>query len=277
LLYDYLGWKPPVFAHLPLLRNPDKSKLSKRKNPTSIHFYQDSGFLPEAMLNYLGMMGYTLPDQREIFSLEELCETFEVKRVSLGGPIFDIEKLKWLNGRYLREKLNPEEVLQKLIEWKAGPDFFQKIIPLALPRLETFSDFFPISQFLLNENPVYKFEDLAGKQEPNDVARMLKIAEWELEKITPWTRDSLANAFQTIAETEEKKLKELLAPFFVCITGSKVSLPLFDGMELLGPDLARTRIRKALQLLAENDSGLSKKGLKALEKEYRQNYGNRID
>ena len=277
LLYDYLGWKPPVFAHLPLLRNPDKSKLSKRKNPTSIHFYQDSGFLPEAMLNYLGMMGYTLPDQREIFSLEELCETFEVKRVSLGGPIFDIEKLKWLNGRYLREKLNPEEVLQKLIEWKAGPDFFQKIIPLALPRLETFSDFFPISQFLLNENPVYKFEDLAGKQEPNDVARMLKIAEWELEKITPWTRDSLANAFQTIAETEEMKLKELLAPFFVCITGSKVSLPLFDGMELLGPDLARTRIRKALQLLAENDSGLSKKGLKALEKENRQNYGNRID
>lgn len=277
LLYDYLGWKPPVFAHLPLLRNPDKSKLSKRKNPTSIHFYQDSGFLPEAMLNYLGMMGYTLPDQREIFSLEELCETFEVKRVSLGGPIFDIDKLKWLNGRYLREKLSPQEVLQKLIEWKAGPDFFQKIIPLALPRLETFSDFFPISQFLLNENPVYKFEDLVGKQEPKDVARMLKIAEWELEKITPWTRNSLANAFQTIAETEEKKLKELLAPFFVCITGSKVSLPLFDGMELLGPDLARTRIRKALQLLAENDSGLSKKGLKALEKEYRQNYGNRID
>lgn len=229
------------------------------------------------MLNYLGMMGYTLPDQREIFSLEELCETFEVKRVSLGGPIFDIDKLKWLNGRYLREKLSPQEVLQKLIEWKAGPDFFQKIIPLALPRLETFSDFFPISQFLLNENPVYKFEDLVGKQEPKDVARMLKIAEWELEKITPWTRNSLANAFQTIAETEEKKLKELLAPFFVCITGSKVSLPLFDGMELLGPDLARTRIRKALQLLAENDSGLSKKGLKALEKEYRQNYGNRID
>mgnify|MGYP001432217623 CR=1 FL=1 len=157
------------------------------------------------MLNYLGMMGYTLPDQREIFSLEELCETFEVKRVSLGGPIFDIEKLKWLNGRYLREKLNPEEVLQKLIEWKAGPDFFQKIIPLALPRLETFSDFFPISQFLLNENPVYKFEDLAGKQEPNDVARMLKIAEWELEKITPWTRDSLANAFQTIAFIQDKE------------------------------------------------------------------------
>lgn len=277
LLYERLGWKPPVFAHLPLLRNPDKSKLSKRKNPTSISYYRDAGFLPEAMLNYLGMMGYTLPDQREMFSLDELCETFEMKRISLGGPVFDIEKLKWLNGRYLREKMSHEEVLQKLLEWKGGPDFYRKIIPLALPRLETFSDFFPISQFLLNEIPNYQFEDLIGKQESVEVARILKIAEWELEKTSPWERDSLASLFQGIAETEKKKLKELLAPFFVCLTGSKVSLPLFDGMALLGADLTRTRIRKALQLLSENGAGLSKKGLKSLEKEYRQSYGNRID
>ena len=277
LLYERLGWKPPVFAHLPLLRNPDKSKLSKRKNPTSISYYRDAGFLPEAMLNYLGMMGYTLPDQREMFSLDELCETFEMKRVSLGGPVFDVEKLKWLNGRYLREKMSHEEVLQKLLEWKGGPDFYRKIIPLALPRLETFSDFFPISQFLLNEIPNYQFEDLIGKQESVEVARILKIAEWELEKTSPWERDSLASLFQGIAETEKKKLKELLAPFFVCLTGSKVSLPLFDGMALLGADLTRTRIRKALQLLSENGAGLSKKGLKSLEKEYRQSYGNRID
>ena len=277
LLYERLGWKPPVFTHLPLLRNPDKSKLSKRKNPTSISYYRDAGFLPEAMLNYLGMMGYTLPDQREMFSLDELCETFEMKRVSLGGPVFDVEKLKWLNGRYLREKMSHEEVLQKLLEWKGGPDFFREIIPLALPRLETFSDFFPISQFLLNEIPTYQYEDLIGKQESVEVARILKIAEWELEKTSSWERDSLASLFQGIAETEKKKLKELLAPFFVCLTGSKVSLPLFDGMALLGADLTRTRIRKALQLLSENGAGLSKKGLKSLEKEYRQSYGNRID
>ena len=86
LLYEGLGWKAPVFAHLPLLRNPDKSKLSKRKNPTSIDYYKDAGFIPEALVNYLGMMGYTLPDQREIFSLSEMSETFEIKRMSLGGP-----------------------------------------------------------------------------------------------------------------------------------------------------------------------------------------------
>ena len=202
------------------------------------------------MLNYLGMMGYTLPDQREMFSLDELCETFDIKRVSLGGPVFGVEKLKWLNGRYLREKMSHDEVLQKLLKWKGGPDFFRKIIPLALPRLETFSDFFPISQFLLNEIPTYQFEDLIGKQESVEVARILKIAEWELGENRIWERDSLASLFQGIAETEEKKLKELLAPFFVCLTGSKVSLPLFDGMALLGADLTRTRIRKALQLLS---------------------------
>ena len=148
---------------------------------------------------------------------------------------------------------------------------------MALPRLETFSDFFPLSQFLLNENPLYPFDELVGKQEPREIARLLKIAEWELEKVDSWDRDSLASVFQILAETESKKLKELLTPFFVCITGSKVSLPLFDGMALLGADLSRSRIRKALQLLAENDAGLSKKGLKSLEKEYRQSYGKRID
>ena len=175
--------------------------------------------------------------------------------------------------------MSHEEVLQKLLEWKGGPDFYRKIIPLALPRLETFSDFFPISQFLLNEIPTYQFEDLIGKQESVEVARILKIAEWELEKTTSWERDLSRKPFKGIAETEKKKLKELLAPFFVCLTGSKVARSLFSMAwnALLGADLTRTRIRKALQLLSENGAGLSKKGLKSLEKEYRQSYGNRID
>ena len=85
LLYQYLEWEVPVFAHLPLLRNPDKSKLSKRKNPTGIFYFRDAGYLPEALINYLGMMGYTLPDQREIFSINELSESFDLKRISLSA------------------------------------------------------------------------------------------------------------------------------------------------------------------------------------------------
>ena len=277
LLYEGLGWKPPIFAHLPLLRNPDKSKLSKRKNPTSIDYYKDAGFIPEAVVNYLGMMGYTLPDQREIFDVNEMSESFDIKRMSLGGPIFDISKLKWLNGRYLREKLTPEEVLQRMIEWKANPDFLAKILPLALKRLETLADFFPLAQFLLNETPEYSSESLTEKMEGGDVAKLLKIAEWEMEKTSKWNRDELSILFQRIAEVEEIKLKQILAPFFTAITGSRVSLPLFDSLELLGPDLARTRIRIALEKLSTDGVGLSKKGLKKLEKEYIQKYGNRID
>ncbi len=126
LLYQYFGWDAPTFAHLPLLRNPDKSKLSKRKNPTGIFYFRDAGYLPEALINYLGMMGYTLPDQREIFSLGELSDTFDLKRISLGGPIFDLAKLKWLNGRYLREKLPPEEVVERLQAWKANHEEFSR-------------------------------------------------------------------------------------------------------------------------------------------------------
>ena len=277
LLYQALGWETPVFAHLPLLRNPDKSKLSKRKNPTGIFYYREAGFLPEAMVNYLGMMGYTLPDQREVFSIQEMSESFDLKRMSLGGPIFDLAKLKWLNGRYLREKLSPEEVVERLGRWKANPDFIAKVLPLALQRLETFADFFPLAQFLLIESPTYSTEDLLGKFEAPEVARLLKIAEWELEKVRTWDRESLSGVFQRMAETEETKLKDLLRPFFYAISGSAVSLPLFDGMTLLGPDLTRIRVRKALHQLSEAGSGLSKKGLKALEKEYRSSYGERID
>jgi glutamyl-tRNA synthetase len=277
LLYQYLGWEAPVFAHLPLLRNPDKSKLSKRKNPTGIFYFRDSGYLPEALINYLGMMGYTLPDQREIFSLGELSESFDIKRISLGGPIFDLAKLKWLNGRYLREQLQPEEVVERLQTWKANPDFLGKIMPLALQRLETFSDFFPLAQFLLSEQPVYDLEALIGKLSPDQPAKLLKIAEWELEKASPWDRHTLSSIFQKIAETEEMNLKQLMPLFFVAMSGTPVSLPLFDGLALLGPDLTRMRLRRALVILGESGNGLSKKGLKSLEKEYTSRYGNRID
>ena len=277
LLYQYFNWEAPVFAHLPLLRNPDKSKLSKRKNPTGINYYRDAGYLPEAISNYLGMMGYTLPDQREIFSIQELSESFDIKRMSLGGPIFDIAKLKWLNGRYLREKLTEQEVVQRLIEWKLNPNFLERILPHALQRLENFSDFIPLSGFLFDEHPALNFASLIGKIEPNEASKLLKVCEWELEKINSWDRETISQIFQNIAEKEEKKLKEILPLFFQTISGNNVSLPIFDSMQILGQDLVRLRLRKALELLTTEGAGLSKKGLKALEKEYRSKYGERID
>ena len=277
LLYKYFGWNTPIFAHLPLLRNPDKSKLSKRKNPTGINYYKEAGFLPEVLLNYLGMMGYTLPDQREIFSLEELTQSFDIKRMSLGGPTFDLEKLKWLNGRYLREQLTQDEVVRRMIDWKINSGFMKKIIPHALQRLESFSDFIPLTSFLFQDYPKLERTSLIGKFEASYASKLIKVFEWELEKIKSWNREEICNLFQNLAEKEDKKLKEVLPLFFQVITGEHVSLPLFDSIEILGQDLVRIRLRKALDFLTAEGFGISKKGLKSLEKDYRLKYGDRID
>ena len=119
-LYRGFGWEAPVFCHLPLLRNADRSKISKRKNPVSLNFYRRAGFLPEAMLNYLALMGWAMPDEREEFTLEEFVATFTLERISLGGPVFDVEKLTWLNGKYLR-RLSPQELLEPAARRSCSP------------------------------------------------------------------------------------------------------------------------------------------------------------
>ncbi|MCC6573540.1 MAG: glutamate--tRNA ligase [Planctomycetes bacterium] len=113
-LYKAVGAKPPMFAHMPLLRNKDKSKISKRKNPTSLLWYRDAGFLPEAMINFLAMMGFSMPGEKEIFTYQEFLAEFSLDRVNLGGPVFNVEKLHWLNGEYIR-RLKPEELEKRLV------------------------------------------------------------------------------------------------------------------------------------------------------------------
>ena len=124
---------------MPLLRNPDKSKLSKRKNPTSILFYQRMGYLPEALVNYLGRMGWSMPDESEKFTLAQMQDAFDINRVSLGGPVFDVEKLSWLNGQWLREQ-SDEQFLDTLLDWAYNRDYAMKIIPHLRQRVETLSD-----------------------------------------------------------------------------------------------------------------------------------------
>jgi glutamyl-tRNA synthetase len=118
-LYKALGYELPVFAHMPLLRNKDKSKISKRKNPTSLLWYRDAGFLPEALKNFLGLMGFSLPNDQEIFTYEEFLHHFDLAKVNIGGPIFDLQKLHWLNGEYIR-KLDPADLEKRLVEYVKG-------------------------------------------------------------------------------------------------------------------------------------------------------------
>ena len=188
LLYQYFGWEMPELCHLPLLRNPDQSKLSKRKNPTSILFYRDQGFLPEAVLNYLGRMGWSMPDEREQFSLDEMVDAFDIDRVSLGGPIFDLDKLTWLNGQWLKNTLNDVEYRDRLMAWMCSDAFFDQALPHLKSRIDVFSE---ASQWL---NPLWiKDVSITAEMltelglETDVLAAFLQYLIWRFEDMSIWT------------------------------------------------------------------------------------------
>ncbi len=265
LLYEYFGWEMPQLCHLPLLRNPDKSKLSKRKNPTSIQYYQRMGYLPEALLNYLGRMGWSMPDEREKFNLQDMLAQFDIQRVSLGGPIFDVEKLSWLNGMWIREELDEAQLAQRLVDWAYNRENLMKVLPHAQKRMEKLSDFAPLAGFLVSGTlPLHEdnFASVAGARET--IVKGLQFALWRLEAQRHWTRDALWDDLKSLADQLDFKVKDFLAPLFVAIAGSSASFSVVDSMELLGPDMSRARIRHAIEVLG----GVSKKAMKQLEKDY---------
>ena len=267
LLYEYFGWDMPVLCHLPLLRNPDKSKLSKRKNPTSILYYQRMGFLPEALLNYLGRMGWSMPDESEKFSLQAMQDNFDIQRVSLGGPIFDVEKLSWLNGLWIREDLTEQQLAERLVQWAFNEANLLKVLPHAQKRMETLSDFAPLAGFLVSGTLPITEADFAGlKGERDDIVKGLQFALWRMESLQQWQRDAIWDELKAVADASGVKVKDFLAPLFVAVSGSSASFSIVDSMELLGPDMSRARLRHAIEVLG----GVSKKALKRLDKEYQQ-------
>ena len=265
LLYEYFGWTMPVLCHLPLLRNPDKSKLSKRKNPTSILYYQRMGFLPEAVVNYLGRMGWSMPDEQEKFTLSEMQEAFDINRVSLGGPVFDVEKLKWLNGLWIRESLSTDDLIQRLQDWALNREMLEKILPQAQGRIDVLSDLIPQAAYLLS-GEVFVAPDAFGEagDERDTALAQMQCVLWRLEAQQDWRRDALFAALKALAEAMGIKPKALFAPLFVALSGQSVAYSIPDSMAILGPDMTRARLRHAIDACG----GVSKKALKRLEKEY---------
>jgi len=266
LLYEYFGWEMPELCHMPLLRNPDKSKLSKRKNPTSINYYRRMGFLPQAVTNYLGRMGWSMPDEREKFSLDEMLASFDIQRVSLGGPVFDLEKLTWLNGVYIREDLDDTAFLQALREWAFNEDYARQIIPQVRPRVETLSQVMPLAGHFFAGLPAIDQVSFASiKLEQETLVKLLQFLTWRLEGVTVWDKESLQGEVQVLAEHFELKMKAFLGPVFIAITGSTTSTSVLHGMVILGSDMTRARLRHAIEVLG----GVSKKQAKRFEKEFR--------
>lgn len=262
LLYDYFGWQMPVLCHMPLLRNPDKSKLSKRKNPTSINYYKDIGVLPEALLNYLGRMGWSMPDEREKFSLDEMIANFDITRVSLGGPIFDVEKLYWLNGQYIKAMSAPQ-LLDTLLSWQNDRQKLTSIAEAIQPRIQLLSEAVDWSAFYFSHLPAISAEQFANKKMSDEQVRQsLQFAIWRLESLAAWNNDTVSQTLAELANQMGVKLRDFMPTFFIAIAGSTSSTPVMQSMVLIGPDLTFARLRHALALLGEP----SKKELKAWEK-----------
>jgi len=264
LLYQYFEWDMPQLCHMPLLRNPDKTKLSKRKNPTSIMFYERMGFMPEALLNYLGRMGWSMPDEREQFTRDDMFANFDISRVSLGGPVFDVEKLRWLNSVWLRE-LSPQDFAARFAGWGLKEERVMPLIPHIMPRVEVFSDVVPLAGHFLSGFPVLKPEDFEhNAYDADKMLQTLQFGLWQLEAIRVWDRDLIQKRLFGLAAKLELKPKDFLYPFFMAMAGTPNTISVLDTMVMMGPDMSRARVRAAIDLLG----GLGKKKLKKLEKEY---------
>lgn len=262
LLYKYFGWDMPTLCHMPLLRNPDKSKLSKRKNPTSITYYRDIGILPEALLNYLGRMGWSMPDEQEKFTLDEMIANFDIQRVSLGGPIFDVEKLNWLNGQWIKA-LSPAQLLDTILNWRDNRQQLEQIAAAIQPRINTLSEAVEWAGFFFNRVPKISPESLASKKLTDEQVRQsLQFAIWRLEALPTWNKDIISQTLMTLAEQMGIKLRDFMPTFFVAIAGSTSSTPVMESMAIIGADLTFARLRAALEVLG----GVSKKETSAWQK-----------
>jgi len=239
VLYEAFGWKLPVFCHISLLRNPDKSKLSKRKNPVWASDYLNQGILPEALLNYLTLMGWSHPEGKEIFDLDEYVRVFDLKDVQTTAPVFDPVKLEGLNGVYIRES-RIQNLEFRIIQY-IGSDYpketIHKTIPLIRERIKKLADYLPLCEFFFKRPESYEI-DLSSHQS------VFSKIHADLEKINDWKADKIGEAMGQTAKTMKMKNSEFFMLLRVAITGKKISPPLNESMEILGKEECVKRVKE---------------------------------
>src|SRR4051794_40203832 len=259
LLYRWLGFAEPGFAHMPLLRNTDKSKISKRKNPAArLTWFLEEGYLPEALINFLALMGYSQPDGEEIFTFDDMVRDFDWHRVNTVGPVFDLDKLNWLNGHYIRE-LSVEDLAGRIIDHlvrrgvlPSEPTTQQRDLvlaatPLVNERMQVLSDAEGMLGFLLVDEADFAVDpDDAAKVLTDDAEAVLSAAVTALSGLNTWaTADIEAALRASLVEGLGLKPKVAFGAVRVAVTGRRVSPPLFESLELLGRDRSLARLRAA--------------------------------
>jgi glutamyl-tRNA synthetase len=260
LLYNAFGWELPKFWHMPLLRNVDKSKISKRKNPVSLVYYRESGYLPNAMLNFLGLMGGGMaqPTEQEIvskglntkegdiFSLAEMKERFDFKRISLGGPVFDLVKLKWLNGEYIRRQ-SPDEFFDTLRQTLFSDAYLRAVAPLVQERIETVGQFGDMTSFLFSDN-VLPPESvwLPKKRQPEETLAFAAEQLTALEA-SAWDAASIEAELKKLGEAKQWSVKENFMLLRAILSGSLTSPPLMESLVVFGKARSLDRVRRFLE------------------------------
>ncbi|MGI8657720.1 MAG: glutamate--tRNA ligase [Candidatus Limnocylindria bacterium] len=255
-----LGYREPRFGHIPLILNPDRSKMSKRKSQTSITAYREEGYLPEAFVNFLAFLGWSPGTEEEIFTLDELAERFELSKVHKGGAIFDRDRLDHLNGVYIRA-LSDEQLALRLRPWipdEIRDDDVLRLIPLIKERLVRLGDVPGLIGFIWEPDDVvsgwYSTELLHPKKGGPMEARA--ALEGALRVVTEldeadFSADVLEQRCREAADDAGMKAGDFFSPIRVAVTGRTVSPPLFASLELLGRDRSRARVERALGKLGE--------------------------
>lgn len=251
LLYQAFGWQPPVYAHVPVFLNPDgKGKMSKRKGTVSARSFLEAGFLPEAMLNFFMILGWTPQDQREIMTLAEYIQEFDPKDISAKSVVFDLEKLRWLNGMYIRKLSQPELIkrLQPFLPTDFPATLLEQVLPLVSERLVTLRDIDELTGFFHRPIEVAEAE-LTRKSTAAEVAEELKATMAALEATSGWQVEQIETAMRELQNQTGWKKSQYFMMVRVAVTGRTATPPLFETMALIGRTEVLNRLQQALQLV----------------------------
>lgn len=252
LLYRFLGWDAPLHGHLPLVLGPDHKKLSKRHGATAVREFRDQGYLPEALVNYLALLGWASGTEEEVFTMEQLVERWSIEHLQDSPAVWDKARLDWFNGVHIR-MLDDADLAERLGEFLpagASPDAIRAAVPLIKERIKTFVDAREMLAFLFTDDLEYPIELLVGKRQPAEVRRVLERAS-EIVSTGPFTPERIETELRRFAAESGAKVNDVFMPVRVAVTGRTVSPPLDGSILLLGRDRALRRLRHAIARLSE--------------------------
>lgn len=252
LLYQYFNWQPPQFIHTPLLRNPDRSKLSKRHGHASVSWYIKKGYLPEAVINFLASRVWNHPQGQEIFSLQDLVKYFKFEDLHIQGPIADLAKLNWLNGQWIR-RLPDKVLLQRLEPFRPtnlSVEKLKAVWPLIKDRLESLSQLKDLTEYFITDPTIDpKLILKESKQDRQATAAYLTQVHAKLKSVSPWTDHQLETALHQLQQELGLKPRPAFMTIRLAVTGRPATPPLFATLEILGKKLVLSRLTYAQKIL----------------------------